>query len=103
MHGITKVDKTCVVQRPSTQTLFLQDFDPDLALLDVAMVGGQALADKLGIPAAVLCIAGDLGPITGHTYGSGVNLLSTVPQWQVLVPRHMVGSVCCSHYVLMDH
>ena len=55
------------------------------------MVGGQALANKLGIPAAIVCIAGDLPPLIGHTIGSGANLLATVPQWQVIVPRHMVS------------
>ncbi len=69
----------------------LQRFGPDLALIDVGMVGGGALADKLGIPKAMLCIAGDLAPIVGHSYGSGANLLSTVPQWTTQLPRHMVS------------
>ena len=32
----------------------LQAFEPDLALTDIALVGGAALADKLGIPKAIL-------------------------------------------------
>ena len=62
-----------------------------MVLVDAAMVGGQALANKLGIPAAILCIAGDLPPIIGHSFGSGASLLATVPQWQVILPRKMVS------------
>ena len=54
------------------------------------LAGGAALADKLGIPKAILCIAGNLAPIPGHTYGSGSNLLSTVPQWGTQLPQRMV-------------
>ncbi len=69
----------------------MQRFGADLALVDVVIAGGTALADKLGIPKAILYITGDLPPIVGHAYGSGVPLLSTVPQWQTKLPRNMVS------------
>ncbi len=69
----------------------IQRFGADLALVDVVIAGGTALADKLGIPKAILYITGDLPPIVGHAYGSGVPLLSTVPQWQTKLPRNMVS------------
>lgn len=68
----------------------MQAFKPDLAFTDLVMVGGQALADKLAIPKAILFIAGMWEPIAGHSYGSGGTLLSTVPSWQTLLPRNMV-------------
>ena len=70
----------------------MQSFAPDLALVDVVLAGGTAMADKLGIPKAILYITGALPPIVGHAYGSGAQLLSTVPQWQTELPRHMVQS-----------
>lgn len=72
----------------------LQRFGADLALVDVVLAGGTALADKLGIPKAILYITGNLPPVVGHAYGSGVPLLSTVPQWQTALPRNMV--TCCT-------
>lgn len=88
----------------------MQRFGADLALVDVVIAGGTALADKLGIPKAILYITGDLPPIVGHAYGSGVPLLSTVPQWQTKLPRNMVScpgiwsaccSQCCCHETLL--
>ena len=70
-----------------------QEFKPDLALCDFILAGGAALADKLGIPKAILFIPGQQAPIGGHLYGSGASLTSTVPQWMTLLPRHMVGQV----------
>lgn len=70
----------------------LQAFEPDLALTDIALVGGAALADKLGIPKAVLSVPGLLPPVSGHSYGSGASLRSTVPQWMTLLPKHMASS-----------
>ncbi|KAL0023973.1 hypothetical protein WJX77_004925 [Trebouxia sp. C0004] len=67
----------------------IQRFGADLALVDVVLAGGTALADKLGIPKAILYITGNLPPVVGHAYGSGVPLLSTVPQWQTALPRNM--------------
>ncbi|DBB18919.1 TPA: UDP glucuronosyltransferase 5, polypeptide G1, variant 3 [Trebouxia sp. C0006] len=67
----------------------IQAFEPDLALTDIALVGGAALADKLGIPKAVLSVPGLLPPVSGHSYGSGASLRSTVPQWMTLLPKHM--------------
>lgn len=69
--------------------LEVQRFGADLALVDVVIAGGTALADKLDIPKAILYITGDLPPIVGHAYGSGVPLLSTIPQWQTKLPRNM--------------
>lgn len=71
----------------------MQEFTPDLALVDVVLAGGTALADKLGIPKAVLYITGALPPVVGLAYGSGTQLLSTVPQWQTKLPRNMVTSL----------
>ncbi len=71
----------------------MQRFGADLALVDVVIAGGTALADKLGIPKAILSIAGNLPPVVGHAYGSGVPRLSTVPQWQTQLPRNMVNSL----------
>ena len=68
----------------------VQSFAPDLALVDVVLAGGTAVADKLGIPKAILYITGALPLIVGHAYGSGAQLLSTVPQWQTKLPRNMV-------------
>lgn len=65
------------------------EFGPDLALCDIVLAGGAALADKLGIPKAMLFIPGQLAPLGGHLYGSGASLTSTVPQWMTLLPRHM--------------
>ncbi|KAL0040129.1 hypothetical protein WJX79_007837 [Trebouxia sp. C0005] len=67
----------------------IQEFGPDLALVDVVLAGGTALADKLGLPKAVLYITGALPPVVGLAYGSGGQLLSTVPQWQTKLPRNM--------------
>ena len=68
----------------------LQAFEPDLALTDLVLVGGSALADLLGIPKAIMFIPGMLSPIVGHSYGSGASLRATVPQWMTLLPRKMV-------------
>ena len=59
-------------------------------------VGGSALADKLGIPKAVMYVPGVLSPLAGHTFGSGASLRATVPQWMTLLPRNMVSveSLC---------
>ncbi|KAL0043379.1 hypothetical protein WJX79_003197 [Trebouxia sp. C0005] len=67
----------------------IQAFEPDLALTDIALVGGAALADKLGIPKAIMSVPGLLPPVSGHSYGSGASLRSTVPQWMTLLPKHM--------------
>ncbi len=32
----------------------MQDFEPDLMLADFVLAGGSALADKLGIPKAIM-------------------------------------------------
>jgi len=78
----------------------LQRFGADLALVDVVLAGGTALADKLGIPKAILYITGALPPVVGHAYDSGVPLLSTVPQWQTVLPRNMVS---LSSSTLLSH
>ncbi|KAL3131772.1 UDP-glycosyltransferase [Trebouxia sp. C0009 RCD-2024] len=67
----------------------IQQFGADLALVDVVLAGGTALADILGIPKAILYITGALPPVVGHAYGSGIPLLATVPQWQTALPRNM--------------
>ena len=69
----------------------MQTFKPDFAFTDLVLVGGQALADRLSIPKGIMYIPGLLEPIAGHSYGSGASLLSTVPVWMSLLPRHMVS------------
>ena len=68
----------------------MQEYQPDLILADVVMMGAAALADKLNIPKAVMVIPGLLSPQIPFDYGSGSHLLSTVPQFQSLLPRKMV-------------
>ena len=68
-----------------------QEFAPDIAICDIGLAGGAALADKLGIPKAMLFIVGQHAPVGGQLYGSGASLISTVPQWTTLLPRRMVS------------
>ena len=94
---------TCLCLQPQrgpryTQALHgvhLQEYQPDLFLCDFVMMGGGVLADKLGIPKAMMIIPAHLPPQTAFDYGSGSHLLATVPQWQGLQPRYMVCPYCC--------
>ena len=68
-----------------------QDYAPDIAICAISLVGAAALADKLGIPKAMLFMGGQHAPVGGQLYGSGASLISTVPQWTTLLPRQMVS------------
>ena len=68
----------------------MQDFEPDLMLADFVLAGGSALADKLGIPKAVMVPFFGSGIM--NLFGSGASLLATVPQFTSRLPRHMVSS-----------
>lgn len=68
----------------------MQDFGPDLMLADFVLAGGSALADKLGIPKAVMVPFLGAG-IMNNQFGSGASLLATVPQFSSGLPRHMVS------------
>ncbi len=69
----------------------MQDFEPDLMLADFVLAGGSALADKLGIPKAVMVPFFGSGVMNNH-FGSGASLLATVPQFSSGLPRHMVSN-----------
>jgi hypothetical protein len=69
----------------------MQDFEPDLMLADFVLAGGSALADKLGIPKAVMVPFFGSG-IMNNLFGSGASLLATVPQFSSRLPRHMVSN-----------
>ena len=66
----------------------LQEYAPDLIVVDFIFAGGIALADKLGIPKAFI-FAAHFPPIPNLALGSG-HLLSTVPQFDTALPRVMV-------------
>ncbi|KAA6421000.1 MAG: hypothetical protein FRX49_09139 [Trebouxia sp. A1-2] len=66
----------------------IEDFGPDLMLADFVLAGGSALADKLGIPKAVMVPFLGAG-IMNNQFGSGASLLATVPQFSSGLPRHM--------------
>lgn len=68
----------------------MQEYQPDLILADFVFMGAGALADKLHIPKAMMIIPGLLSPQFPFDYGSGSQLLATVPQMQSLLPRKMV-------------
>ncbi len=69
----------------------MQDFEPDLMLADFVLAGGSALADKLGIPKAIMVPFFGSG-MMNNLFGSGASLLATVPQFTSRLPRHMVSS-----------
>ena len=60
-------------------------------LADFVLAGGSALADKLGIPKAVMVPFFGSG-IMNNLFGSGASLLATVPQFASALPRHMVSN-----------
>ncbi|KAL0049409.1 hypothetical protein WJX82_001631 [Trebouxia sp. C0006] len=64
------------------------DFEPDLMLADFVLAGGSALADKLGIPKAIMVPFFGSG-MMNNLFGSGASLLATVPQFTSRLPRHM--------------
>ncbi|KAL0040211.1 hypothetical protein WJX77_000384 [Trebouxia sp. C0004] len=66
----------------------IKDFEPDLLLADAVLAGGSALADKLGIPKAVMVPFFGSG-MMNRLFGSGASLLATVPQFSSSLPRHM--------------
>ncbi|KAL0042452.1 hypothetical protein WJX79_000015 [Trebouxia sp. C0005] len=68
----------------------IEDFGPDLMLADFVLAGGSALADKLGIPKAVMVPFLGAG-IMNNQFGSGASLLATVPQFSSGLPRHMAA------------
>ncbi len=72
--------------------LAMQAFQPDLAICDFALMGGGALADKLGTPKVMLSVPGFLPPVSGYAYGAGSTFLATVPQWSILLPQTMISS-----------
>ena len=82
-----------LAQAIHTLSVFVQAFGPALALCDLNLAGGAALADKLGVPKAILFVVGQVAPVGGLLYGSGASLISTVPQWTTLLPRHMVSTL----------
>lgn len=67
----------------------LQAFQPDLIMTDFILAGGLALADKLGIPKALM-MAAHVPPLSNQALGSGSHLLATVPQFNTGLPRNMV-------------
>ena len=69
----------------------MQDFKPDLMLADFVLAGGIALADKLGIPKAVMVPFFGSG-MMNNLFGSGASLLATVAQFSSALPRHMVSN-----------
>jgi len=69
----------------------MQEFKPDLMLADFVLAGGIALADKLGIPKAVMVPFFGSG-MMNNLFGSGASLLATVPQFSSALPRHMVSN-----------
>ncbi len=69
----------------------MQEFEPDLMLADFVLAGGIALADKLGIPKAVMVPFFGSG-MMNNLFGSGASLLATVPQFSSALPRHMVSN-----------
>lgn len=89
---MSHIRKYKIYQQP-LHGVVLQKFQPDLFLCDFVMMDGGVLADKLGIPKAMMIIPAHLPPQTAFDYGSGSHLLATVPQWQSLLPRNMV----CAH------
>ena len=74
----------------------MQDFEPDLMLADFVLAGGSALADKLGIPKAVMVPFFASG-MMNNLFGSGASFLATVPQFSSCLPRHMVSNHLHSH------
>jgi len=70
----------------------MQEFKPDLMLADFVLAGGIALADKLGIPKAVMVPFFGSG-MMNNLFGSGASLLATVPQFSSRLPRHMVSNI----------
>ena len=60
-------------------------------LADFVLAGGSALADKLGIPKAIMVPFFGSG-MMNNLFGSGASLLATVPQFTSRLPRHMVSS-----------
>ncbi|DBB05885.1 TPA: hypothetical protein ACH3X3_009889 [Trebouxia sp. C0006] len=57
-------------------------------LADFVLAGGSALADKLGIPKAIMVPFFGSG-MMNNLFGSGASLLATVPQFTSRLPRHM--------------
>ena len=74
----------------------MQDFEPDLMLVDLLVFGGMATADKYGIPKAML-IPAAAPPMLNYMIGSGSHLLATVPQFNSALPRGMVSNIACLH------
>ena len=59
-------------------------------MTDIILAGGYALADKLGIPKALI-FASQIPPISNYAMGAGSHLFATVPQFNSGLPRIMVN------------
>ncbi|KAK9804912.1 hypothetical protein WJX72_011715 [[Myrmecia] bisecta] len=84
----------------------VQAFQADLLINDVGTPTGFALADKLGIPKAILVVVGLILPLDSDWYGLGANNLARVPQLNTLFSPAMAfwervqNVVACAAHIL---